>query len=144
MKRWIALVLAAVLLALSGCAAVGDIAGNVAQAASEELKNQVQKTLQQYTVDVVEMKTAFGSLNDEGGKLQFFCAVLVKCETESVVQACVDALGSAFDQKGMAVQTGPEVVNDLLTKKQITFDHADYTDGTYYLIYGYKSAFEGK
>lgn len=145
MRKIISFVLALVLLAgLGGCTQIGQIAEEVAAAARQELENQVRATLEEHKIEVVEMKTAFGDLNDDGGKLQLFCAMLVRCESEAVVKGCVTALDTVFEQTGMQVQTGSTVESEHLVKKGIAFDHCDYTDGTYYLVYGYISSFTGK
>ena len=142
MRKLIAVFLA--VLMLSGCAAVGDIAGNVAEAAGKELENQVKTTLEKHKVEVVELKTAFGKLNDEGGNLQFFCAALVKAQTDTVVSGCTEALDGLMETAGYAVQTQSKVENPLLIHKEIVFDHTDFENGTYYIIYGYTSGLGGK
>lgn len=142
MRKLIAVFLA--VLMLSGCAAVGDIAGNVAEAAGKELENQVKATLEKHKVEVVELKTAFGKLNDEGGNLQFFCAALVKAQTDTVVSGCTEALDGLMETAGYAVQTQSKVENPLLIHKEIVFDHTDFENGTYYIIYGYTSGLGGK
>ena len=142
MRKIIAILLA--VLMLSGCAAVGDIAGNVAEAAGKELENQVKATLERHKVEVVEFKTAFGKLNDEGGNLQFFCAALVKAQTDTVVSGCAEAMNGMLESAGYAVQTGSKVESPLLVHKEIVFDHSDFQDGTYYIIYGYTSGLGSK
>ena len=74
MRKILAMLLTAcMLLGVTGCAVVGDIAGNVADAAVKELENQLKATLAKHKVEVVEVKTAFGHLNGEDEKnLQFF------------------------------------------------------------------------
>ena len=142
MRRIIAVILA--VLMLSGCATAGDIAGNVAEAAGRELENQVKATLEKYKVEVVEFKTAFGKLNDEGGNLQFFCAALVKAQTDTVVSVCAEAMSGMLESTGYAEQLGSKVENPLLVHKEIVFSHSDFEDGTYYIIYGYTSVLGGK
>ena len=75
-RKYISLILAAILLltSLTGCEVVSEIAGNVADAAMEELEAQVKETLETYKVEVVEIKTAVGKLNGSSGDIQFFCA----------------------------------------------------------------------
>ena len=138
MRKVICLILAAVmLLGTAGCASLGEVAGNVAQAAMKELEGQLKGQLEKHKIEVVETKTAFGELNDEGGKVQFFLATLVKTENTEALQKCVDALDSVFAEKGWAAQTGSKVESDKLVKKEITFKHSNYSDGNYYVIYGY-------
>ena len=139
MKRMIALLLTVLVLCLPGCAVVGDIAGNVAEAAGEELKNQIRKTLQEYKVEVVEMKTAMGKLNEEtDSKLQFFCAVLITASSEQAVNACTATLQSVFPEAGVMVQTQSKVEHVHLVNKGITYDFAGFSDGkVYYTVYAY-------
>ncbi len=144
MRKGICLLLALVLIVgIVGCSAVGDMAGEVANAAVKELESQMKQTLDKYKVELVEMKSAFGRLNDEGGKLQLFCAVLVKGETEAMVQSCVTALGAVFEESAMAVQTQSKVENPHLVHKELSFDHSDFSDGTYYIVYGYSNSLTG-
>jgi hypothetical protein len=123
----------------AGCNAVGEIAGNVADAAMKELENQVKATLEKNKVNVVELKTAIGKLNDEGSEMQFFCAALVKSDTDTVVNGAAEAMGAVFEKSGVLVQTGSKVESEYLVHKDITFKHSDFSDGTYYVIYVYIS-----
>ncbi len=134
---------AALLLSLTGCVAMGSIAGNVADAAAKELEQQLKSTLEKNKLELVEMKTAFGELNDQGGKLQFFCAALVKAENEEALEVCRKVLGSVFDETGIAPQSAPEFSNARLVHKTITFDHGDFSQGNYYVVYGYMGALLG-
>ena len=138
MRKVICLILAAVLLlGVAGCAAVGEVAGNVAQAAMKELENQLKNQLEKSKVEVVELKTAFGELNEEGGKMQFFLAALVKTENTDALNTCANALDSVFAEKGWEAQSASKVENAKLVKKGITFKHSDFADGNYYIVYGY-------
>lgn len=123
----------------AGCNAVGEIAGNVADAAMKELENQVKATLEKNKVNVVELKTAIGKLNDDGSEMQFFCAALVKSDTDTVVNGAAEAMGAVFEKSGVLVQTGSKVESEYLVHKDITFKHSDFSDGTYYVIYVYIS-----
>jgi len=135
-NRIIALLLLLVLL--TGCSAAGEIAGNVWDAAVEELKIQLQATLEKNKVAVLQVKSAFGKLNDEGGKLQLFCAFLVRSETPQHVQTATEALGKIFGQAGFAPQTGTAVESPHLVHKQLAFDADKLTDSTNcYLVYVY-------
>lgn len=141
MRKMSAILLVLVMVAslMAGCSAVGDIAGNVASAAMEELENQVKAVLEKNKVDVVELKTAFGKLNDEGSKLQFFCAALIRSENEIAVEGCAKALDGVFEHTGVQIQTGSKVESEYLVHKEITFSHSDFSDGTYYVVYAYNS-----
>ena len=97
MKKILVLVLVFALLAgLWGCKTVSNIASNVAEAAGKELEVQIKNTLEQNKVDVIELKTAAGKLNDDGGKLQFYCAALVKSQNYDLLTACADAIGKVL------------------------------------------------
>ena len=139
MKKLCAAVLAAVMLCLCGCSVVGDIAGNVANAAVEELEKQVRQTLQTYKVDVVEVKAAMGNLNSENSSArQLFCAVLLKTDSETSLQTCVSALDKVFAEAGSMTQTGNRVEHPYLVHKQIEYKYTGFADGqTYYTVYGY-------
>lgn len=141
MRKILSLVLAAVtLLSLCGCGGtVGEIAGNVADAAMKELENQVKKVLEENKLEVVELRTAFGTLNSDGGEYQFFCAALVKSNAESIPQATADTLAKIFTDAGLMVQTGSSVESPYLVHKDITFRHTDFSDGTYYVLYAYQA-----
>ena len=140
-RKVVSLVLAAFMLCgiFAGCNAVGEIAGNVADAAMKELENQVKATLEKNKVNVVELKTAIGKLNDDGSEMQFFCAALVKSDPDTVVNGAAEAMGAVFEKSGVLVQTGSKVESEYLVHKDITFKHSDFSDGTYYVIYVYIS-----
>ena len=140
-RKVVSLVLAAFMLCgiFAGCNAVGEIAGNVADAAMKELENQVKATLEKNKVNVEELKTAIGKLNDDGSEMQFFCAALVKSDTDTVVNGAAEAMGAVFEKSGVLVQTGSKVESEYLVHKDITFKHSDFSDGTYYVIYVYIS-----
>ena len=140
-RKVVSLVLAVLMLCgiFAGCNAVGEIAGNVADAAMKELENQVKATLEKNKVNVVELKTAIGKLNDDGSEMQFFCAALVKSDTDTVVNGAAEAMGAVFEKSGVLVQTGSKVESEYLVHKDITFKHSDFSDGTYYVIYVYIS-----
>lgn len=143
MKRCVAFLLALMLTAtaFTGCSeTVGEIAGNVADAAMEELENQVKAKLEEYKVDVVEIKTAVGKLNGSEGKSQFFCGVLVKAGSASGPESCAAALAKIFEDAGSTLQTGTKIESTYLEHKDLSFKGSNFEDGeTYYLIYAYTS-----
>ena len=142
MKRIIAIMLAAVLMLglFVGCDAVGEIAGNVADAAKAELEKQIEATLEKHKVNVIELGTAVGKLNDEGSELQFYCAALVQSDSDAVPKAAADALGNLFEKSGIQIQQGNKVESKHLVHKDITFKFEDFEEGkTYYIIYVYSS-----
>ena len=133
-----ALALVTVMSLFTGCSdAVGEIAGNVADAAMEELEKQVKATLEKNKVEVIEMKTVFGKLNDAGSKNQFFCAALVRSNSTDIPKAAADAIGKLVTEAGLLEQTGSKVESDLLIHKEIVFKHTDFSEGNYYVIYAY-------
>ena len=139
-RKMISLLLAAALLAgmLSGCGVISEIAGNVADAAMAELEKQIKDTFETYKVDVVEMKTAVGKLNGSDGKIQFFCAALVKSESASVPQSCADALSKVFTDAGLTPATGSRIESPYLQHKEISFKFTDFdSSADYYVIYAY-------
>ncbi len=131
------------LLALTACLFTGcgetvsEIAGNVADAAMEELEEQIKAALEKNKVEVVEMKTVYGKLNDDGSKNQFFCAALVKSQSTNLPQAAADAVGKLVTEAGLLAQTGSKVESDYLVHKDVVFKHDDFTSGDYYVIYAY-------
>lgn len=146
MKKLICTLLALILAAtcLFGCANISQIADSVADAAAQELENQLKSTLEKHKVEVIEMKTAFGKLNSEDDKaLQFFAAALIRCESETAAQTCATALGSLFEQAGAMVQTESAVAHEALVHKTITYDHTDFSAGNYYTVYVYNSSLLG-
>lgn len=140
-----ALALVLVLLfTLAGCSeAVGEIAGNVADAAVKELEVQVKKTLEEYKVEVIELKSAVGKLNnDSDSDLQFYCGVLVRSNSDVFPQSGATALGKIFDEAGVQLQTKSEIDNNRLVNKKISFKHSDFDSGNYYLIWVYTASFK--
>lgn len=132
--RVLALIL--VLAALSGCSAMGEIAENVKNAAMDELKNQLQLQLEKNKVEVLQVKSAAGKLNDEGGKLQFFVAFLVRSENSEQLQSVAETLGKSLGKTGFAAQTGAKVESPYLVHKQLEFDAGKVTENCW-LLYLY-------
>ena len=139
MRRIVSLLLAVcMLLSVSGCAVVGEIAGNVADAAVKELESQLKATLEKHKVEVVEVKTAFGHLNGEDEKeMQFFCAALIRSDSDTAAQTCATALDAIFEQTGFTAQTASQVTNSVLEHKTVVYDHSDFSGGNYYTVYVY-------
>ncbi len=140
-RKFLSLILAAALvLSLCGCGeTAGQIAGSVMDAAMNELKNQMVQLLEKNKLEVVEVKTAFGQLNDDGGKYQFFIAALVKSNSTAVAQSTADAMGKMFSDAGLTWQNSAALENSHLVRKDITFKHTDYSAGNYYVIWGYSA-----
>ena len=140
MKKIIGLILAVACMMslLAGCnGVVGEVADSVLTAAKDELVAQVQTKVEQYKVTVKETKAAVGTINDEGGKYQFYCAILVQTNEESSAADCAKAVGMIFGQSGYVAQTGSAVESEHLVHKTITYDATDFSEGNYYTVYVY-------
>lgn len=137
-RKLISLFLAAVMmLSLCGCGGkAGEIASSVADAAMTELKSQVTKVLEENKLEVVELKTAFGQLNDES-KYQFFIAALIRSDSVSLAQSTADTLDKIFTEAGVITQTGSNLESPYLVHKTITFNHSDFSGGNYMVVYAY-------
>ena len=143
--RMIALVLV-LAFALCGCGeVVSDIAGNVADAAAKELEAQIKKTVEEYKVEVVEIKSAIGKLdNAVDSEQQFFCGVLVRSNSDAIPQSIAVTLGGIFEEAGCQSWHKSEIDNDRLVNKKISFKHTDFSSGDHYLIWGYTSSLTQK
>ena len=141
-RKLISLALAALMVLglFTGCDKVGQIAGSVADAARQELEAQVKAVLEEYKVDLIEMKTTAGKLNDNGESVQIFCAILVRSDNEAVPQSCAEALGKLFTEASVTVQTDSSIENDLLVHKELSYQYTGFgSGGTYYTIYVYSA-----
>lgn len=138
--------IAALCLTFCGCSdVVSDIAGNVRDAAMAELEVQIKETVEEYKVSVVEVKSAVGKLNDESeSDLQFFCGVLVRSNSDALPKSGTEILGDLFEQAGIQPQSGSSIKNDLLTNKEISFNHSDFSSGDYYMIWVYSPSLTQK
>lgn len=124
--------------AFTGCGeTVGEIAGSVAEAAMEELEEQVKTALEKNKVDVIEMKTVFGKLNDDGSKAQFFCAALIRSDATDIPAAAAEAVGKLVTEAGLLQQSGSKVESPYLIHKTVEFKHTDFSEGNYYVIFAY-------
>ena len=145
--KMIALLLVlSMLLALSGCGEVmGEIAGNVADVAVRELEAQIKATIEKYKVDVIEMKSAVGKLdNDVDSSQQFFFGVLVRSNSDALPLSAATTLGNIFEETGYCFQQSSEIESNRLENKQLTFKHTDFSTGDYFLIWGYTSSLTQK
>lgn len=131
------LLIAVIVFSIRGCGKLGQIFGKVTEAAVKELKNQVQELLEDKQLDVVEVKTAYGKLNDDGSKYQFFIAALVRAESDSVPQSTANTISKLFSDAGFTVQSESVLQNQYLVHKGITFKHTDFSAGDYYVIWAY-------
>ena len=140
------ILIVSVFLSFGSCrGVVGDIAGNVADAALKELEVQIRKTVEEYKVDVVEVKSAVGRLNNESdSRVQFFCGVLVRSNSDALPKGGAEALDGLFEQSGIQKQTESQIENPLLVNKKIAFKHSDFSSGDYYMIWVYSPSLTQK
>ena len=145
-KITVLLLVLSILLTFSGCdGVVGEIAGNVADAAARELEAQIKATIEEYKVDVIEIKSTVGKLdNDFSSSQQFFCGVLVRSNSDALPMSVATTLGKIFEEAGCHPWHKSEIDNDHLENKTLTFKHTDFSSGDYYLIWGYTSSLTQK
>ncbi len=94
------------------------------------------------SLTVIETKSAMGKLFGNGNGVNFFVATLVKMEGETAnedLEELVEALDEKFDVVEWRVQTDQEIVSMYLEHQDLSFDHKDFTDGTYVCISIYVS-----
>ena len=145
-KITVLLLVLSILLSLSGCdGVVGEIAGNVADVAVKELEAQIKATIEEYKVEVIEIKSTVGKLdNDFSSSQQFFCGVLVRSNSDALPMSVATTLGKIFEEAGCHPWHKSEIDNDHLENKTLTFKHTDFETGDYYLIWGYTSSLTQK
>ena len=145
-KITVLLLVLSILLSLSGCdGVVGEIAGNVADVAVKELEAQIKATIEEYKVDVIEIKSTVGKLdNDFSSSQQFFCGVLVRSNSDALPMSVATTLGKIFEEAGCHPWHKSEIDNDHLENKTLTFKHTDFETGDYYLIWGDTSSLTQK
>ena len=145
-KMTVLVLILSFLLSFSGCGeVVGEIAGNVADAAAKELEAQIKETVEEYKVEVIEIKSAVGKLdNDFSSSQQFFCGVLVRSNSDALPMSVATTLGKIFEEAGCHPWHKSEIDNDHLVNKKLTFKHTDFSTGDYYLIWGYTSSLTQK
>ena len=145
-KMTVLVLVLSILLSLSGCdGVVGEIAGNVADVAVKELEAQIKATIEEYKVEVIEIKSAVGKLdNDFSSSQQFFCGVLVRSNSDALPMSVATTLGKIFEEAGCHPWHKSEIDNDHLENKTLTFKHTDFSSGDHYLIWGYTSSLTQK
>jgi hypothetical protein len=112
---------------------------------AKELEAQIKETVEEYKVEVIEIKSAVGKLDNEVEfSQQFFCGVLVRSNSDALPQAATVTLGKIFDEAGCHPWHKSEIDNDHLVNKKLAFDHTDFSSGDYYLIWGYTSSLTQK
>lgn len=138
LKKFAALVLVIGLLcSMVGCSVVGEIAGNVAEAAKKELENQIKLTFEKYKIEILDMKTAMGALSDSSDT-QFFCAVLVQSDAPDVPQSVADTLSKLFHDAGINIQTSAKIENAYLVQKDLSYKYESFEESkTYYTVWFY-------
>ena len=129
----------ALLISLCGCGEIaGEIAGNVMDAAKQELENQIKQTFETYQVEILDMKSAVGKLNGDNSDIQFFCAVLVQSDSDAIPQAAADTLYKLFHDAGITVQTDADIRNAYLEHKDLSFKYDSFdAEKTYYCVWFY-------
>ena len=139
MKKVISLLLALVLsLGLfTGCSeTTGKIASSVAEAARKELEVQVKAALEEHKLEVIEIKTAFGKLNDTADN-QYFVSALVRTEKTDLIDASLAGLKYVFTDVGCVSETDSKIDSEYLVHKDLSYSRTDFSDGTYYTVYAY-------
>ena len=143
MKRYFFAFLAVILVLTmwTGCSEkagqLADQAAGAVETGKQKLEQQVKSILEKYEADVVELKTAVGNLSGTEGDVQFFCAALIRTDSTAIAQGCVDALNKVFTDAGLLSQTGSKIESTHLVHKELTYKRTDFSDGTYYTVYGY-------
>ena len=131
------LTVACLLCCFAGCSGtLTEIKDSVLAAAKTELENQIKAKIAENKVEVLETKTAFGKLNDDG-KYQFFCAMLIQTNSEENASDCARTLGGLFGETSYQPQTGSAVEHEYLVYKTVTYSRTDFSEGNYYTIYVY-------
>ena len=139
MRKFLSLFLILALCAslLAGCGeTTNKIASSVAQAAREELEVQVKAALEEHKLEVIEIKTAFGKLNDTAEN-QYFIAALVRTEKTDLIEASLAGLNMVFTDTGCIPETDSKIDSDYLVHKTLNYSRTDFSDGTYYTVYAY-------
>ena len=139
MKKFISLLLAAVLCVtvFAGCSeTTGKIASSVAEAARKELEVQVKAALEENKLEVIEIKTAIGKLNDTADN-QYFIAALVRTEKTDLIEASLKALDMVFNDTGCIPENDSKIDCEHLAHKDLSYQREDFTDGTYFTVYAY-------
>ena len=139
MRKIISVFLIAAICAcmFAGCGeTTGKIAASVAEAAREELEVQVKAALEEHKLEVIEIKTAFGKLNDTADN-QYFIAALVRTEKTDLIDASLAGLKYVFTDTGCIAETDSSIDSEHLVHKDLSYQRTDFSDGTYYTVYAY-------
>ena len=105
--------------------------------AHDELVAQVKLALEENKLEVIEVKTAYGKLNDNGSDMQFFVAALVRTEKTDIIEASLAAPSKVFTDTGILEETDSTIDSDHLVHKPLSYGHSNFSDGTYYTVYAY-------
>ena len=132
------LIIALTACLFAGCGETVDkIADSVIQAAKDELVAQVKLALEENKLEVIEVKTAYGKLNNNGSDMQFFVAALVRAEKTDLIEASLAAPAKVFTDTGILPETDSSIDSNHLVHKTLSYGHGDFSDGTYYTVYAY-------
>ena len=97
---------------------------------------QVKAALEEHKLEVIEIKTAFGKLNDTADN-QYFIAALVRTEKTDIIEASLSGLNKVFTDTGCLPETDSAIDSEHLVHKDLSYTRTDFSDGTYYTVYGY-------
>lgn len=132
------LIIALTACMFTGCGETVDkIADSVIQAAKDELVAQVKLALEENKLEVIEIKTGFGKLNDDGSDMQLFVAALVRTEKTDIIEASLAAPAKVFTDTGILPETDSAIDSEHLVHKDLSYARTDFSDGTYYTVYAY-------
>ena len=140
MRKFISVIL---IIALTACLFAGcsdttnKIAASVLEAAREELEIQVKAALEEHKLEVIEIKTAYGKLNDTADN-QYFIAALVRTGNTDIIEASLEGLNYVFTDTGCLPEADSAIDSEHLVHKNLSYSRTDFTDGTYYTVYAYR------
>ena len=90
------------------------------------------------TIYVLDSQSATGKLNGNGNGKQFFCAVLVRAESEETVKTLAHELNQEFESVGYSLQNGKIMDhsnNKYLEHSSVSFDNFPQDGEICYVIY---------
>jgi len=96
----------------------------------------VKAALEEHKLEVIEIKTAFGKLNDTADN-QYFIAALVRTEKTDLIDASLAGLKYVFTDTGCIAETDSSIDSEHLVHKDLSYQRTDFSDGTYYTVYAY-------
>ena len=92
------------------------------------------------SIELLETRSVCGKLNGNGNGMQFYCAALVRSDSEENVKLLAESLSETFEIAGYCLQASPKIQSTYLQHTTMTFQQSiSYEDGDYYTIYIYCS-----